>query len=130
MRFCNFFSCLIIISQQIGILIYNFLHTRRAVPHCRSETTRGTIVDIAHPPCSSLLSLGNYTGNYSRYCTPTVQFLFAKGEPETTRGTFHRSSGPKPHSLSHSHSHCLLVSCHRIIASFIGCRFAFSGFIN
>ena len=61
-------------------------------------------------------------------CTLAVQFLFAKGESETTRGTFRRSSGPKPYSLSHSR--CLLVSCHRIIASFIGGSFALAGFIN
>jgi hypothetical protein len=84
--------------------------------------------NFAHLPCSSSLTFGNYTGDYSKCCTPAVQFLFAKGEPETTRGTFPRSSGPKPYS--NLLSRCLLVSCHRIIPSFIGGCFALAGFIN
>jgi|GEM_PF-2160517 len=57
------------------MLVTQILLACRAVPPCRSETTRGTYQTNAQLPCSSSLSLGNYTGKIKWEGAPSSHSL-------------------------------------------------------
>ena len=74
-KYCSPAVQFLTVDRKLHGELTTHMLTYRAVPPFRSENTRRTYHTNAHLPCSSSLSLGNYTGNLPHICSRGAQAL-------------------------------------------------------